>query len=138
MSAYIVDDKTIHAIVKGFEVYRAEYQAEGYTKPIQILIDLKEIRDGIGQSLLEQNYKSVNCRYSENVEVPKYEYEDVKINEGIVLGCIQCYIYQACETDNFFETKLYNSLLRLKEEMLRRYIERMGYDIPWGYEEPEE
>lgn len=134
MSAYIVSNETIHAIVKGFEVYGAEYEAEGYTRPIQIIIDLKEIREGIGQSLLDQNYKSVNYRYRENTETPKYNYEDVEINDGIVLGCINCYIYQACETDDFFDSKLYKSLLRLKEAMLERMIQAKGYDVPWGYE----
>ncbi len=134
MSAYIVNNETIHAIVKGFEMYNAEYRAEGYKKPIQIIIDLQELRNGIGQSLLNQNYKSVNYRYSEETATPKYIYQDVKVNEGIILGCINCYIYQACETNDFFESDLYNSLVELKEAMLKRMIEAKGYEIPWGYE----
>ncbi len=135
MSAYIVNDKTIHAIVKGFEIYHAEYSAEDYNKPIQIIINLQEIRNGIGQSLLNQNYKSVNCRYSENTKTPIYEYEDVETNEGIILGCIDCYIYQACETNDFFETELYKSLLKLKMAMLDRMIAEKGQEVPWGYED---
>lgn len=134
MSAYIVNDKTIHAIAKGFESYGVDYQAEGYERPIQIIIDLQELRNGIGQSLLEQNYKSVNYRYSEETKIPKYKYENVEINEGILLGCINCYVYQACETEDFFESDLYKSLLRLKEKMLERMIEQKGQEVPWGYE----
>ena len=135
MSAYIVNDKTIHAIVKGFEMYKAEYRAKGYKEPIQIIIDLQEIRNGIGQSLLNQNYKSVNFRYNKNDETPIYNYEDVEINEGILLGCIDCYIYQACETDDFFESELYKSLVNLKNAMLEKMINAKGYEIPWGYKD---
>lgn len=134
MSAYIVNRETIHAIVKGFELYNADYEADDYREPVQIIINMKEIRDGIGQSLLNQNYKSVNYRYSEDTQTPKYEYEEVKTNEGIILGCIQCYIYQACETDDFFESKIYKSLQSLKEAMLESMINQKGYEIPWGYE----
>ncbi len=134
MSAYIVNNETIHAIVKGFEIYNAEYKAEGYTKPVQIIINMQELRNGIGQSLLEQNYKSVNYRYSEETKTPKYNFEDVKVNAGIILGCIKCYCYQACETEDFFESDLYASLNRLKEAMLERFINEKGFEIPWGYE----
>lgn len=135
MSAYIVNNKTIHAIVKGFELYNAEFEAENYQKPIQIIINMKELRDGIGQALLNQNYKSVNYRYSEDTTTPKYTFEDVKTNEGIILGCIDCYIYQACETEDFFESKLYESLQKLKEAMLKSMIAQKGYEVPWGYED---
>lgn len=134
MSAYIVNNETISAIVKGFMTYGVEYEAEGYKKPIQVIIDLQEIRNGIGQSLLDQNYKSVNHRYNEDTKTPEYHYEDVEINEGIVLGCIDCYTYQACETDDYFESLLYHSLIDLKLAMLERFIQEKGYEIPWGYE----
>lgn len=133
MSAYIVSDNTIHAIVKGFEVYNADYKAADYSRPTQIIIDLQAVRNGIGQSLLNQNYKSVNCRYRENTETPKYNYKDVEINEGILYGCIECYIYQACETNDFYESELYNSLQRLKEAMLVSMIKAKGLETPWGY-----
>ena len=134
MSAYIVNRETIHAIVKGFELYNAEFKAENYQKPIQIIINMKELRDGIGQALLNQNYKSVNYRYSDDMPTPTYTYKDVKINEGILYGCIECYIYQACETRDFFESDLYRSLLRLKDRMLESMIQEKGHEMPWGYE----
>lgn len=132
MSAYIVSENTIHAIVKGFEIYGKGYRAEGYKQPTSFIIDLQEVRNGIGQSLLEQNYKSVNYRYREETEVPKYRYKDIEVDAGIILGCIKCYSYQACETDDFFESGLYSSLQGLKEVMLERFIENAGHEIPWG------
>ena len=136
MSAYIVSDNTIHAIVKGFEVYQKldEFDAENYEKVYSIIIDLQKVKNRIGQALLEQNYNSVNCRYREDTKTPKYKYQDVEIDAGVLLGCIDCYIYQACETKDFFESNLYNSLVKLKNAMLERMIKEKGYNIPWGYE----
>lgn len=65
MSAYIVNNETISAIVKGFEIYGATYNAEGYEKPNQIIINITDLRNSIGQHLLNQNYASVNLWYRE-------------------------------------------------------------------------
>lgn len=135
MSAYIVDNKTIHAIVKGFRVYGAAFAAEDYKNAVSVITSVKAMSNAIGQSLLNQNYKSVNCRYRENTETPKYNYEDVKINEGILIGYIDCYEYQACETDDYFNSDIHYSLLRLKNEIIERMIKEKGQEIPWGYED---
>ena len=135
MSAYIVDNKTIHAIVKGFRVYGAAFAAEDYKNAVSVITSVKAMSNAIGQSLLNQNYKSVNCRYRENTETPKYNYEDVKINEGILIGCIDCYEYQACETDDYFNSDIHYSLLRLKGKIIERMIKEKGQEIPWGYED---
>ena len=133
MSVYVVDHRTISVIVKGFEIYNVDYEAENYTKPIQIVIKLKELRDAIGQSLLDQNYKSVNYRYHEDDPTPKFEYKDLNVNPGMIYGCIECYEYQACETEDYFNSVIHWSLVELKEAMLKRYIKNDGYKIPWGY-----
>lgn len=135
MSAYIVDNKTIHAIVKGFRVYVVAFEAEDYNNVVSVITSVKAMSNVIGQSLLNQNYKSVNCRYRENTETPKYNYEDVKINEGILIGCIDCYEYQACETDDYFNSDIHYSLLRLKNKIIERMIKEKGQEIPWGYED---
>ena len=133
MSCYVVKKITIDVIVKGFEDYGVEYRAKNYkTDSYQLIVFRGSHNDAIGQSLLNQNYASVDCRYRENNKVPEYHFSDVKYNEGVLLGCINCYIYQACETEDFFESELYRSLRRLKEAMLERLIEEKGQDIPWG------
>ena len=138
MSAYVVDNKTISAIAKAFETYGVEYKAENLknTNPFGCawIIDVESLRHDIGQSLLDQNYASVNYRYSEETETPDFKYEDVEINEGIIKGCIDCYDYQACETDDYFKSDIYKSLQKLKEKLLERLISRQGYEVPWGYE----
>lgn len=134
MSAYVVSNETISVLVKGFEIYGVDYKAENYEKPIQIIIDMNELRKGIGQSLLEQNYKSVNERYGENeLVIPEFIYKDLDVDAGMIYGCIQCYEYQACETDDYFESKLHYSLIKLKDAMLKRYIRNENLEIPYGY-----
>ena len=96
-------------------------------------MDLDKVRNRIGQSLLNQNYRSVNYRYDENNEIPEYKYEDVEINLATVFGCIKCYEYQACETKDFYTTELYKSLLRLIDTIARRAITTLGMKIPYGY-----
>lgn len=138
MSAYIVDDETISVLVKALEIYNVKYKADNYEEPKGWLIDLNEERNKIGQSLLDQNYKSVNYRYDEGTKSHKFEYKyvpilvDNKLNTGLILGCIQCYEYQACETEDYFESKIHYSLKRLKDAMLERYIKNDGYEIAWG------
>lgn len=134
MSAYVVSMETISVLVKGFEIYGVDYKAENYEKPIQIIIDMNELRKEIGQSLLDQNYKSVNERYGENELVtPEFVYKDLDVDAGMIYGCMQCYEYQACETDDYFESKLHCSLMRLKDAMLKRYIRNENLKIPYGY-----
>ena len=139
MSAFIVNKQTIDVIVKGFEVYNVRYDAENYKPLAGFIIDAQEMRNRIGQSLLDQNYESVNYRYRENVRPPKYEYEDLpfrEFNEGLLCGCIDCFEYQACETENYFTSQMHFSLQEVKNKMLERYIENAGQDIPWGYSSP--
>lgn len=135
MSAYIVDNETISALAKAFDVYEVSYKADNFVNTNNgIFVNVGRLRRDIGQSLLDQNYKSVNYRYNEDTPTPKFEYEDVEIDEGIVNGCIDCYNYQACETDDYFESDIYRSMLRLKNKMLERLIIRCGMDNDgWGY-----
>lgn len=135
MSAYIVDDNTIHAIVKGFIDFHVDFASEDYTPETicGIMIDLDKTRNRIGQSLLNQNYKSVNYRYDENTKAPEYKYKDVDISLAIVYGCIGCYEYQACETPDYSNSKLHASLDLLKDEIAERAIRRNGEKIPYGY-----
>lgn len=127
MSAYVVSHETISVLVKGFEIYGVDYKAENINN------DLNK-KKRIGQSLLDQNYASANQLYSENELVtPEFIYKDLDVDAGIIYGCIQCYEYQACETYDYFESKLHFSLMRLKDAMLKRYIRNENLKIPYGY-----
>lgn len=129
MSAYIVSNETISVIAKAFVMYDVEYKADDYEKPIQVIINFKKLYEAIGQSLLNQNYHSVNYRYNETTQTPKYEFIDVDINEGVIYGCIADYEYQACETDDYFQSDIHISLIELQRKMLKQLIREKGYDM---------
>lgn len=136
MSAYVVSDKTLSAIVKGFERYSTRlagnFECEGYTPEYSMIIFGSSTRKKQGQALKNYNVEAVNIRYRENSEPTEFHFEDVEINEGIVVGCIDCFCYQACENPEFYESKLYRSLQGLKNCILERLIKEKGQEIEWG------
>ena len=136
MSAYVVDDKTISALAKAFIDYGVDFKAEDFTMPsfCGVIFNDDEMKQAVGERLLKANYDSVNYRYSEDNAPHEYKYEDVEINEGIVLGCLNCFNYQACEVDGWEESELYGSLVALRGKLLDRLIKRAGYKVPWGYD----
>lgn len=131
MSAYVVNDATISVLVDGFINYCGLdipfYQSRGW------LIDVYQERQEIGQKLLDYNYKSVNYRYNEDNKPRKFVYKEVpeSYKYNILLGCINCYNYQACEPDDYYESDIYKGLQELKEKMLRRIAEKEG-ELEWG------
>ena len=131
MIAYIVSNNTINALVKGFEIYGVDLQTD-YKGIGGIMLNVCELRNAVGQKLLDQNYKSVNYRYNEDTPTPTYEYEDIDVDPGIILGCARCYNYQACETEDYFESDICEAINKLKMKMLDRYIANDGYEQPWG------
>ena len=136
MSAYIVNDKTVSVIVKAFEIYKVNYIGEGYE---DLIDDLDKRRQSLGQSLVDQNYRSVNYRYIDQMTPHKFAFTDInlmvngKLDTGLIVGCIDCYNYQACETDDYWQSHIYHSLRWLKDTILKQYIKQDGFEISWGY-----
>ena len=132
MSCYIVDEETIHAIVKGFMEYQVDFPGtDSFSKPYIIFVE--DERKRIGQALLAQNYKSYCARYGEEKIIPKYEPADVEIDEGIVYGCITCYEYQASETPGYYESSIHEALDVLKSRIEIRLFKKLGMKVPYGY-----
>lgn len=134
MSAYIVNNETLSVIVDAFMTYDVDFDADDYRAPTPrgCLVDRMEKRLAIGQSLLNANYKSVNYRYGENTPPARFIYKPVRIDPGIVFGCVRCFMYQACEPDDWEDSKLAWSLRCLQTELLRKLLDECGYEKPWG------
>ena len=136
MSAYIVNDETVSVIVKAFEIYKVNYIGEGYE---DLIDDLDKRRESLGQSLVDQNYRSVNYRYIDQMTPHKFAFTDInlmvngKLDTGLIVGCIDCYNYQACETDDYWQSHIYHSLRWLKDTILNQYIKQDGFEKSWGY-----
>lgn len=130
MSCYVVSNKTISVIAKGIVDYGLTI--DGVELDTMQTIFVNGRYQPYGQALLNQNYKSVNARYDEDSEAPRFYYEDVEFDEGTLLGCINCYNYQSCETNDYEDGSIARVLTKLKDEMLHRMISQKGQEIPWG------
>ena len=92
MSAWTVSKKHIDTLVLGL-IKRELIQAEQASE--------------IGKMLWEENYRSVNYRYGETSETPRYTYSArnaAKLSAVALRKQVSCYDYQSCETDDYNET----------------------------------
>ncbi len=131
MSAYVCSDEAISLLVDGFMNYDTTFKSEGFKPTIHIIYDAGTMRKDLGQELLNENYDSVNFRYNENREPHTFRYiennqrgKDYKYSTANLYDVIGEYEYQACETPEYYESQLHFSMLRLKDDMLKRYIAR--------------
>lgn len=129
MSAFVVDNNVIDAILEyGSRPY--------YGGAFHYFFDEKwhEIRDCdpainlVGQALINQNYASVNHRYTELDIPPEYIYKPYRkpISAIQMIKACDCYMYQACETDNWEQTEAFAIVDAIRERAI--------HDIP-GWEE---
>ena len=127
MSCFICDNETISVIARAFKDYGIFFKDNYGTFTADDV-------NVIGQVLLNQNYNSYNSRYDEVNEAPEFK-ANMKIpyDEGIVLGCVECYMYQACETSDWDDSFIRISLLSLEGEIAERLAEKMSLNVPWGY-----
>ncbi len=133
MSCNIVSNETISVLAKAFVDYGVDYRADNYHPQKTIIIMMNTLRQEIGQSLLEQNYKSYNYRYREENSVPVFNYTDLEIDEGLVYGCIRDFCYQASENPDWEHSDCYYSLKDLQEQLLKRLLKKAGQKAPYGY-----
>lgn len=122
MSAYIVSDETITAIVKGLSKYCRDYS-----------YFYNHDEDELGQILLDENYRSVNCRYDEDTTPHHFKMKKLeKFDDGILFGCLTNYEYQTCETEDYNSTLAGVMVHNVMKEMLRKRINSQYGETPWG------
>lgn len=68
----------------------------------------------IGNILWNQNYRSVNYRYHDNQESPKYYFKQNVVSPVQVLKLISCLDYQSCETPDWEQTQAFKLLDEIK------------------------
>lgn len=146
MSAFIVSNKTIDAIVYGMTVPECvgrdefRYMVEGFDFPFAdeiggMFTELDSCRR-IGQALLNYNAISVGYRYDEEPE--PYPFEPVEhsmmgicvmepYTDSEVYGACRCWLYQSCETDDYKDAPEYRAVDGLKSA-LERKAARKVYD----------
>jgi hypothetical protein len=87
--------------------------------------------DGVGQMLLDQNYRSVGARYPAYASdvAPRFRFEATFAAPRLTLAeavkALHCYNYQACETGDWDSTEAF--------KFTRSLVDSLSYQIP-GYD----
>jgi hypothetical protein len=138
MSAFIVEDSLINGILTfwssdryGGNITLDEKQYNSKTSK-----DLQEL----GQILLDENYKSFNFRYNDTGgDAPKfifnlrYQFDTCARIQAInVLKACNCFDYQACETDEYNQSKAFKIINHIRSNAISRLPE---YDKAEGWGE---
>ena len=129
MSAFIVTSRHINTIVTWAAENCIAYK--GCT--------VKGHEQGFVSMLLRENVRSVNYRYpgeslkpsdfiigGENfykfqpAQLDPAEYDDERHQLAQIVMACNCYDYQACETDGYFDTPSGNVIATIRDECLRR------------------
>ena len=132
MSAFIVNKKHIDYIMTAWQNSQNQYynnSDKNYYTNLQAEQD--------GQMLWAENFLSVNFRYKESDHSPAYKFERIneKINYLQALKFVHCLDYQACETDDYNESKAYKLLLKMAWNLTCMIPEYDG--LQWEYQQSE-
>lgn len=83
---------------------------------IEQYINIPKTADLLGQDLLNENFASVNYRYSEEEPVPEYHWQPVAEIQAEklsaltllqILNAVHCYEYQSCEHPTWTDSKAF-------------------------------
>jgi len=137
MSAFIVTDEHITAMLSsvtsrhpgdGAYYRRSEqYNDENGCQTIQHFGGHTQY---LGQILVDQNFRSVNCRYGEEYEAEKFVNKpNMRPRTPVeVIKLCDCYHYQSCETGDYYESEAWAIVNAIRERAI--------HNLP-GYAEAE-
>lgn len=142
MSAFVVENATIKAIVNGI-IDRNEYGHRTrdflrYCNAPTVLGLVKSPQE-FGQALFNLNREAVNGRYRENVAAPIYRHEcGAFTNDVWLYKQIRCFLYQ-CSEDATGEHPLKLEMERVSDALAHQIVtSQPGYDaMPWGVSDDE-
>lgn len=119
MSAFTVDIAHIHTLVNASRAFGGAD-----------LID-QRAADLIGQMLWDENYRSVNYRYSESELTPDYRATlvDAPLSPVAVLKAIDCYEYQACESPDWAQTRAHSFVTAMRNVILGQHAD-LAREVP--------
>ena len=149
MSAFVVDPKTINAIVTALQiavdqdgVYPGNFPNPKYMKT-QTLHDAVANPAELGAAMYGMNINAVEQRYPGGGDLPgtytdgehldAYKYRRVEVSPIRVYKALSSYLYQCSEGD-VFALPLYNALAEFKATLAEHMIENMPeYEkAEWG------
>ncbi len=150
MSAYIVEDDLIKALANYLVSKQESSSSKHWLRDALKLgtsvrfFEDEEMATAIANMLLKENFRSVYARYTDgpkifgefeplNIPLSEYVYKP-NINPVQILKMCDCYDYQACENDDYFETIAANAIQLIRKAAIKALP---GYDdYEWGYTNP--
>jgi hypothetical protein len=132
MSAYMVSDKQISVLVAYMIRQKIGYYVNGWVYVTSVNAE------EVGQILIDENYRSVSCRYQDRTEshfgkAPTYKFNAKHgplPNAIVMLKLCNNFAYQACETDDWKDSVAFKIVEAIKERAITKLP---GYDsAPWG------
>ena len=124
MSAFLVSDKHITEILR-FASGKGNIYYNGETLDLTTPDGIQKV----GQILVNENYRSLNARYGSVNLSHVFQYEPFSMRPIMaaveVIKLCHCYDYQACETDDYYETPTHSIVDAIKECAIRALP---GYD----------
>lgn len=136
MSAYTMHDDEINTIVSYFVNTTGARDDGAWLRIGESEWNYlnRENAPKVAAILMAQNVRSVNSKYAENTGnayVFEYLPEAHKRPIGNIIGALECYEYQACETDDWHTTLAHEIVGGLRKFMLKKIAEDEG-TYTWG------
>lgn len=142
MSCYVVSNKTVEAIARGFIDYDVPF---GYrdddgtfntaTARGQFIVGVRKLITEIAEQLLWKNCQAFDYRYDgrhhDEIVDREFEIENVMATMGELVGCIECLDYQCAELPDWEESFEHKSLEALKNKVVYRFFENNNA-VVWG------
>lgn len=135
MSAYIMNDDEINTIVSYFvPTGAAEDGAWLRLGETEWNYLNRENAPKVAAILMAENVRSVNAKYGDN-EANPYVFEYLpKAHDrerGNIIGALDCYEYQACETDDWHTSLAHEIVQGFRKHLLKVIAESEG-TYTWG------
>ena len=116
MSAWILSDIHINAILTA---YKETWKYRHCSKEHKDLEPSEKDLTTLGQMLVDENYKSINCRYEEKTEARTFKFKKTKLYSPIQIWVfIDCYEYQTCEHEGWKTSDAKKFLDKIREEII--------------------
>ena len=135
MSAFIMSDDEINTIVSYFIDPNHRIDSTPYLKIGESYEYLNADNSNlIAKILMDANVKSVNERYEDD-QTPSYEFEYLpqarKRPVGNIIGALDCYEYQSCESNEWDTSNAREIVASLRKHLLKTIAEKDG-TYTWG------
>ena len=138
MSAFIVTDATISGMLQATTIRNSGSSYYYWRdKPHYFNGHTQENIQAIGQKLVDENYRSINYRYTENVKPHEYVHKEVNDRSAIeIIKLCNCYRYQTCETDDWEQTEAHAIFDTLRENAISNLpgYDEATWDLHYKYE----